>query len=299
MSRWVVVGRTTGWRSTGALVVCVGCGLFWLCWPILASATAPNRDAVTAESPYVLAMLISLSAVVALLLWLEARRQLRPFSPIPLLVVLGSVLRTFFSPGLSGIEPIFWLVLIAGMTLGSAAGWLCGVALMCVSSFVLGVVGTPLVGQIVVIGCWGIVGGWLHGVRSRFAWLGAVLLTFPLGVLSGLGLNLIGWSGESVTGSGSFIPGLGPVESATRLWSYTLETSFAYDAVRTSTNALFMVLFGYPLLRALRSPFWAAEPASVDYVLAPPSISPATTERRKRSDLLTSIWKPNQGRPDE
>lgn len=289
-TRWRIVGRTTGWRSTLFVTLALLVGYAWLCWPLISSLTVPNREQLNREFPFVLCALLTLTCLVGFGLWLDMGRRLANVAPIPLLVGIGLGARLLLSPGSSGIEPVFWIPMLAGLALGSAAGWITGVATMCLIALAMGNVTTPLLGQLIVMGTWGVVGGWLHRLRTLWAWLASLAAMLPLGVLTGLSLNIMGWASEGASDTNSFVPGLGPVDTFARIWQYTLDTSAAYDTVRVITNMCCMLVAGIPLLRFLRCAYWAAEPEWVEEVNPPPTIAPSALARRRRSALLHSIW---------
>lgn len=289
-TRWHIVGRTTGWRSTLFVTLTLLISYAWLCWPLISSLTVPARDELTREFPFVLCALLTLTCLVGFGLWLDVERHLANVAPIPLLVGIGLGIRLLLTPGASGIEPVFWIPMLAGLVLGSAAGWITGVATMCLIALATGNVAAPLLGQLIVMGTWGVVGGWLHRLRTLWAWLASIIAMLPLGVLTGVALNLMGWASEGATDTNSFVPGLGAVDTLARIWQYTLDTSAAYDGVRVVTNMCCMLVAGIPMLRFFRSAYWAAEPEWVDEVSPPPTIAPSALTRRRRSALVDSIW---------
>ncbi|MDO5737339.1 MAG: hypothetical protein Q4P15_12780 [Propionibacteriaceae bacterium] len=279
------------WRSHVALLTLGILGLGWLGWPIWSSFTAPGRDALEAETPFLLAALLGLLAVLATSMWLDAGRRAAIFGPVVLVVVADVVIRLVLSPGGSGIEPVYALPLLAGAALGAPAGFLTGALASLTSSVALGLVDTPLVGQILVWGAWGAAGGLLRRLRPVLAWLLAVLACLPLGLFTGLALNITGWTGERSATTGGFLPGLPPLEALQRLIDYTLATSLAFDLTRAVVNAVLVLCIGLPVLRALRtahgtfthSPGAPTEPP-------PPAVAPTALNRRSRSDQLTTLW---------
>ncbi|MEO7588076.1 MAG: hypothetical protein ABIS84_08610 [Arachnia sp.] len=278
------------WRSHLALLIVGAMGIAWLAWPIWSSFTAPGRDALQAETPFVLAALLSLLAVLATSMWLDAGRRAAVFGPVLLVALVDSLVRMLLSPGGSGIEPVYALPLLAGAALGAPAGFLTGALAALASSVAMGLVDTPLVGQILVWGLWGAVGGALRGLRPVAAWLVAIPACLPLGILTGLALNITGWTGERDSTTGGFLPGLPPLDALQRLVDYTLATSLAFDLTRAVVNAVVVLAIGLPALRALRHAFGAPTLAAPTYFVPPPDVAPAALLRRDRSDTLTTLW---------
>ena len=280
-----------GLRSHLALLLLGLLGLGWLGWPIWSSFTAPGQDALQAETPFLLAALLGLMDLLATFMWLDAGRRAAIFGPILLVALADVVIRLTLSPGGGGIEPVYALPLLAGAALGAPAGFLTGALASLASSVALGLVDTPLVGQILVWGLWGAVGGLLRSLRPVVAWLTATLACLPLGLLTGLALNITGWTGEQDATTGGFLPGLPPLDALQRLIDYTVATSLAFDLTRAVVNALLVLAIGLPVLRALRSTHGTPPRATSGPVdPLPPAVVPTAVRRRSRSDQLTELW---------
>ncbi len=282
------------WRSRGALLVLGVLGASWLGWPIWSSFTAPDRDALETEFPFLLAALLGLMGLLATSIWLDTGRRAAVFGPILLVAAVDVVFRLVLSPGGAGIEPVYALPLLAGAALGAPAGFLTGALAALASSVALGLVDTPLVGQIIVWGLWGAAGGLLRTLRPVAAWLMAVFVSVPLGLFTGLALNITGWTGERDVITGGFLPGLPPLDALQRLVDYTLATSLAFDVTRAVVNAIIVLAIGLPVLRALRH-LSGARPRHISGPVEPPppAVAPAAVRRRDRSDKLTHLWPPS------
>lgn len=271
-----------------------GLVLLWLSWPVWGSLSAPGRDAVAAETPALLFGLLGLVAVSSWSVWLDSGRRTQALAPIVLLTVLATGVRVLWSPGTSGVEPVFAVPLLAGVAFGGPAGFLTGTLSSMVSAAALGLVSTPLIGQTLVWGLWGLSGGLLHRTRTGTAWLLASLACLPLGVGSGVLLNLIGWTGETGAEVGAFLPGLPWDRSLARLWDYSLATSLAHDSTRAVTNAVTVLLLGLPLLRGLRTA-WGFAPGPSSAAPESPRVRPEAEARRSRSDALSQLWNTDDG----
>jgi hypothetical protein len=151
----------------------------------------------------------------------------------------------------------------------------------------------------VVWGLWGAVGGLFRPLSTPTAWVTGTVTCVPLGVVSGLLLNLIGWTGERGAEVGLFLPGLPPWESLQRLWDYTVDTSLAYDLTRGVTCAIAMALVGGPVLWSLRRVY---DPRTLpaDVTERPAAgVSARALARRDRSRKLDMLWTTVQGDPDD
>lgn len=279
------------WLVTLALAGVAGA---WLTWPVWGSLTAPGRDAVAAETPALLFALLGLVLVLAWGVWWDSGRRLASLAPVVVVSALTTAVRVLWSPAVSGVEPVFALPLLAGVAFGGPAGFLTGAVSSLVSAAALGLIAPPLVGQTLVWGLWGLAGGLLHSARSRTAWLLAVPLCIPLGLLSGGLLNLIGWTGETSAEVGAFLPGLPWDKSLARLWEYTRATSAVYDLTRAATNAVVVLVLGLPLVRALRAA-WGSEPGPTPAPVREPRVRPTARSRRARSRTLSQLWNTDNG----
>lgn len=115
-------------RSRLALLTIGILGTGWLAWPIWSSFTAPGRDALQAETPFLLAAVLGLLALLATSIWLDAGRRAEVFGPVLLVVLVDVVIRLVLSPGSSGIEPVYalpcWLELHSALRpVSSPAHW--------------------------------------------------------------------------------------------------------------------------------------------------------------------------------
>lgn len=275
-------------RSHVLLAVIAAVGLAWLTWPIWSSRTAASRDAATAEAPWLLAALLGMILILGWSITRDAAGRATTLGPIGAAIGADVIVRLVLLPRANGLEPVFALPMLLGMALGAPAGFLTG-ALACLgSTLAMGLVQPPLVGQIIVWGLWGAAGGLLRAVPRR---LGIPLLAvgcIPLGVLAGLGLNLIGWVGDQTATIGGFLPGVSLTEGAGRLWEYTAATSRGYDLVRAATNAAVVGVLGLPILRAIDAV--GAPPASIHVADTAPAVTDHALARRRRSAALADLW---------
>lgn len=291
MMRWRNPHAAAGLASHGALLLIMVLGFGWLSWPIWSSVTAPERNTVTALTGHLLVALTGLLVLLGWSIWHDALRRTSIFAPMIFVAGLGVIVRVSLHPGASGLEPALAFPLILGLALGAPAGFFTGAITALSSSIALGLVATPLVGQSLVWGLWGAVGGLLRTWPLVWAWLGAIAACLPLAVTSGLALNAIGWSEERSATEGAFLPGLPPLETAMRLWDYTMATSVAVDSTRAVATGITVAIIGIPLIRALRQ---ACGTTPVPHVplrtSATQQVAPHALEHRRRSRELKRLW---------
>jgi hypothetical protein len=286
--RWTTIGVPHGWRSLTVLAVLAMAGLAWLGWPVWSSATSPGRAQAQGEAPWVMAALVCGLVALGVAMWLDAGRRLDALAPLTSLVVLNTLVRAVVNPAANGVELVHALPLLAGMSAGAPAGFLVGAASALVSTIAVGDPASTLPSQALVWGLSGMLGGLLWRVRARSAWLASVPLALAAGVLSGVLLNLIGWGQEPGTTLTSFYRGLSPIEVASRLWGFTVETSLVLDLTRGATTAGLLLVTGYPLLVSLRRGVGTDTPP-----VPPPEhdpISAQTLGRRTDRTRFEDLW---------
>lgn len=282
--RWSLTGRTDGSGTTLVWAIATLIGLGWLTWPLWGSTTAPGRADASAEAPWLVAAQLGMTVLLGGLVVRSARSP-RVLTPVVLGAALSCLMRAGLTPQSNGIEPVFWVPLLIGATMGPAVGVLAGWTSCLASSAVIGTLSTPLPGQVVVWGLWGLAGGTLHRLGRARTWWAGIVWALALGPVSGVLLNLIGWSAETADPGQTFIVGLSPWRQAGRLWSYTRATSLAFDMSRAVTNAVVWAIASPWLLRGMRAAF------APDLTPAPVRstgvhLDPAATRRRASSPLL-------------
>lgn len=238
------------WAAT---VVWLSAGAAWLGWPLGWSTTAPGREAQQEATGWVLAALLGLLLMLGWALWLGAGRRLQTLAPLALLVLAAVFLRVAVNPSAAGIEFALVAPLLTGMAFGGPAGVLAGALAAAASALVTDTVAAPLPGQMLVWALWGLVGGLLRRLPTPVAWLTGTVVCLPMGVVSGVLLNLTGWATAEGVTTGAFIPGLGPLPGLLALWAYSVDTSLGWDISRGISTAISLALLGLPVLGSLRS----------------------------------------------
>ncbi|MFF4650502.1 ECF transporter S component [Streptomyces sp. NPDC001380] len=255
-TRPVPLGR----RSAAALALTSAAGVAAFGWPLLAS---PGADLVghSADAPWLFAALLPLLLAVAVAQVAEGRADGGPgldAKAVALLGVLaaaGAALRPL-GAGTAGIEPMFFLMVLAGRVLGPGFGFVLGALSMFASGLLTGGVGPWLPFQMLAMG-WVCTGAGLlpgaAGLRGRrervlLAAYGAVS-----SVLYGTVMNLQGWPYlGGMSSSVSFVPGDPLTANLARFTAYCLATSLGWDLPRAAVTVVLCLTVGGPVLRALR-----------------------------------------------
>ena len=225
-----------------------GVGALALLWPFLVASQGPKDG----SAPLVLMVL---TAVVVGLCAVELTRgtmDARGIAVLGILAACGTALR-IPSPGVAGIEPVFFLLVLAGRVFGPGFGFSLGGITLLTSALVTGGVGPWLPFQMLAAGWVGMGAGMLPRAAGRrevglLAAYGAVAC-----LAYGTVMNL--WFWPTVAGSAtsiSYVPGASLVENLVHFIAFDLATSLGYDVPRAVVNATLIVVVGRPILLALR-----------------------------------------------
>ena len=222
------------WCSGVVTAIVAGTVAVWLAMPVIDSMHAGTRDQVSTESQAMIVYLAAGLVLLAVCRWVDDGRRIWRVGLLVCLVVSNALVRVIMSPRVFGVEPVFVLPLLVGVSAGASAGFFVGAGSCLLSSMLVDTVAAPLPGQMLAWGLTGLIGALLVRVPTKPAWL----LSWPLAVLCGpvLGvmLNLIGWPTEGAstvgqTTSDAFVPGLPAMITIQRLIRYSVRTSLGID----------------------------------------------------------------------
>ncbi len=250
--------RVSG-RSALVLTIASLAGLMMLCWPLLLQASPGDR----VDPPFLFLALLPVVVAVVLVELTEGGLDPRTLAILGVLSAANAVLRGL-SPGTSGIELAFFLLILAGRVFGPGFGFALGATSLFASALLTAGVGPWLPFQMLCAAWVGMFAGLLprrpRG-RSEIAMLAAygVVAAYAFGLL----MNLSGWpfvAGIEVpnqlpghSDSLSYVPGAAPWDNLHRFLVYTLLTSTGgWDTLRAVTNAVAIVLLGPAVLATLR-----------------------------------------------
>lgn len=231
---------------------------FFLPSMITPATTAPAYGIETSLSISVL-LVICLLAIV-----FEVQSQTsnnRLIALLGVLVAINAVLRfvEVSIPGPGGFSPIFFLIILTGYVFGGGLGFLMGVLTLLVSALITGGVGPWLPGQMITAGWVGMSAAILRKLmvalkldQRPIEIIVLALFGIAWGLLYGVIMNL--WSWPFIVGPSDQYWNLGISlgETARRYATYYLVTSFMWDLVASAGNAVLLLAFGAPTLRALR-----------------------------------------------
>ena len=239
-------------------------GTVALLYPFLFPAVIegiPMGMARMGEMPLMLTLLLGLCLVVLLY---EAQGQAintKLIALLGVLIAINAALRFIevAIPGPGGFSPIFFLIILTGYIYGSKFGFLMGSLTMFVSALVTGGVGPWLPSQMFAAGWAGmsaplcrpiVLGLNLEDRRGEVVLL--AIFGIGWGFMYGLIMNLWSWPFIAGPTEQYWTPDAGFAETLRRYMAYYALTSLGWDILRAIGNALLIMGFGIPTLRAFR-----------------------------------------------
>jgi energy-coupling factor transport system substrate-specific component len=271
-SRRVAVRLTT--RASVLLGAASIVGLAAFGWPLLIHARAGVNVAHAADAPWIFVALIPLLLAIVLGEIAEGSLDAKAVALLGILAACCAALRVP-SPGVAGLEPMFFLLICSGRVLGRGFGFVLGATALFASSLITGGVGPWLPFQMLGAAWLGFGAGCLPRAigRREIAILAAYAVVASL--FYGALLNLWFWPfGAGTTTSFSYLPGGGVLENLHRFVFFDLTTSLGFDIPRAVTNAVLIVALGRPVLGALRR---ASRRAVFDPVVAFDDAAPSAS----------------------
>lgn len=222
---------------------------------------AGELQAGGALAPILLAILVALCYLALLQETRSPAAGATIVALLGVLVAMNAALRFAETvvPGPGGFTPMFLLIILTGYVFGARIGFLMGALSLMVSALVTGGVGPWLPYQM-----WA--AGWI-GMSARLVRYATELLRVEnrageivllalfaggWGFLYGGILNLWFWPYVVGDAASGWSPGLGLAESVARYLAFYMLTSFGWDVFAAAGNSMLIILFGIPVLRALR-----------------------------------------------
>ncbi|MCJ7660877.1 MAG: ECF transporter S component [Anaerolineales bacterium] len=239
-------------------------GFIALVYPFFFPAMVENIPmglARMGEMPLMLTVLLGLCLVVLLY---EAQGQTintKIIALLGVLVAINAALRFIevAIPGPGGFSPIFFLIILTGYIFGGKFGFLIGSLTIFVSALVTGGVGPWLPSQMFAAGWAGMSASLcrplVRGLRLKNKRGEIIILAIfgaLWGILYGFIMNLWAWPFIAGPAEQYWAPGTGFAETLNRYLAYYVVTSLGWDILRAVGNAVLILGFGSPTLRALR-----------------------------------------------
>ena len=232
-----------------ALVMVVGVVAFG--WPFLARPGSQLGElGHGSDASLVFVVLMGLLALVLLAELSSGGMDAKSVAVLGVLAAAGGALRVL-SAGTAGLEPMFFLLVIAGRVLGPVKGFMLGALALLTSAFLTAGVGPWTPFQMLSCGWVAMGAALLPRVSAR----GERWLLAAYGLLAGFAfgavMDLWDWAFFQGAPDLGYVAGLGAGATIARFGQFYLVTSAGYDAFRAVGNAAMIVALGPPVLASL------------------------------------------------
>jgi energy-coupling factor transport system substrate-specific component len=239
------------WRAAATLAVTSLVGLSAFLWPFLArpgSGLAHSSDA-----PWLFVLLIALLTALVMAELSGGGLDAKTVAVLGVLAAAGGALRVL-GAGTAGLEPMFFLVVVAGRVLGRGMGLVLGALAVLVGAFLTGGVGPWAPFQMIAAGWVGFGAGCLPRASGRPERLILACYGLVAGLLYGLVMNLWFWPfvTTGVPAGLGFVPGDPVSANLSHYAAFYLATSLGWDLPRGVLTAVLVLVAGRPVLASLR-----------------------------------------------
>lgn len=239
------------WRSAATLAATTLVGLAAFLWPFLAQ---PGSGlAHSADAPWLFVILIALLPALVMAELSGGGLDAKTVAVLGVLAAVGGALRVL-GAGTAGLEPIFFLLVLAGRVLGRGMGFVLGALAVLVGAFLTGGVGPWAPFQMIAAGWVGFGAGALPRASGRPERLMLAGYGLVAGLLYGLVMNLWFWPfvTSGIPAGMAFVPGDPMTANFSRYAAFYLTTSLGWDLPRGVLTAVLVMVAGRPVLASLR-----------------------------------------------
>jgi energy-coupling factor transport system substrate-specific component len=221
-------------------------------WPLYLPESAFGLS-MTQDRYWVFFLIIPLALFF---LGLEINRGKIEISALALLAVLAALAAALrqIGAGAVGIEPMWFLVILAARVFGATFGFSLGAIAMALSALLTGGIGPWLPFQIMAASWIGLLAGSLpQRVRGRLEIAMLMVIALVAGMSFGFLMDLQLWPWLLGTETAiSFVPGAGVEENLSRFVRFHFLTAMAWDIPRSILTATLIAITGAPIINALR-----------------------------------------------
>jgi len=237
-------------RSVAALVITSTIGVLAFAWPLLVRPTSALVE--RSDGPWLFAVVLGLLVVVLLAELAEGGIDAKAVALLGVLTAVATAMRPL-SGGVTGFQPLFVVLVLAGRVFGPGFGFLLGGTSLFASAMLTGGVGPWLPFQMLAAAWVGLLAGLLPPARG---WPEVGLLAGYGAVASlafGFLMNLWFWPTLTATGTAiSYVAGAPLATNLHHLLTFTVATSLGFDLPRAIGTAVLILFVGRPSLAALR-----------------------------------------------
>jgi energy-coupling factor transport system substrate-specific component len=251
-----------GPKSTLLLILVSVAGFAMFFWPLWVPVH-PDPQQHVADAPFLFVVVLPVLVLLVLTQLTEGGMDAKVLAMLGVLSAVNAAIRPL-GAGLSGIETVFFLLILAGRVFGPGFGFVLGCTSLFASALLTVGVGPWLPFQMITSAWIGMGAGLLPGSIGRRPLVGRteIVMLAGYGVFAayffGLLMNMWFWpfvTGIDVDGNSSlaYIPGGSVAENLHRFLVFSLLTSTAsWDTGRAITNAVAIVVVGPAVLAVLR-----------------------------------------------
>lgn len=235
------VYRFSGFRTAALIATSIvsATGFFW---PFLNSENKTSTYFWIA-TPLALLLLLALIG--------QAKLDAKSLALLAMLSAIIAALRPL-GAGAAGIEPMWFLLILAAYVFGPSFGFLLGIQSMLLSAFLTGGFGPWLPYQIFAAGWIGLIAG-LAPKSKRFEIPILILTSIVCAEIFGILMDLQFWPWAFGPKTQlSYLPGAAISENLHRFFTYHLATSMAWNVPRAIFTAILIALIGPGVLSALK-----------------------------------------------
>jgi len=231
------------------VTVLVGVAAFT--WPFLLGPGTGSDHA--SDAPWLFVLLIALMAALVVSELSSGGLDAKTVAVLGVLSAVGGALRVL-GAGTAGLEPLFFLLVVAGRVLGRGAGFVLGALAVLVGAFLTGGVGPWAPFQMVAAGFVGFGAASLPRARGRRERVLLAAYGLVAGLAYGLLMNLWFWPFTTTGGAvgTTFVPGDPVSANLARYAAFYLATSLGWDLPRGLLTAGLVLAAGRPVMASLR-----------------------------------------------
>ena len=226
--------------------------LFAFTWPLFIPENVLGYT-LTQEKYWIFFTLVPISL---LFLAIEINKGVVDIKSIALLAVLAAVAAALrqIGAGAVGIEPMWFIIILAARVFGPTFGFALGSIGMTLSALITGGIGPWLPFQIIAASWIGLFAGSLpRYIRGRLEIALLMLIAIISGMTFGLLMDLQMWPWLLGTETSlSFVPGDSVGSNFQRFIAFHFLTAMAWDIPRSLLTAALIGITGAPILNALR-----------------------------------------------
>jgi energy-coupling factor transport system substrate-specific component len=239
------------WRAAATLAATTLVGLAAFLWPFLAQPR--SGLAHSSDAPWLFVLLIALLAALVVAELSSGGLDAKTVAVLGVLAAAGGALRVL-GAGTAGLEPMFFLLVVAGRVLGRGMGFVLGALAVIVGAFLTGGVGPWTPFQMIAAGWVGFGAGSLPRADGRLERVMLAGYGLAAGVLYGLVMNLWFWPflTSGVPAGTAFVAGDPVLANLAHYAAFYLATSLGWDLPRGVLTAVLVMVAGRPVLASLR-----------------------------------------------